>query len=51
MDGMDEDDKTEVLPSTETDAPVKNEESTLTEEQWSAAKDVLHNLLEYREEE
>ena len=48
----DNDDKIEVLQSTETDTtPATLQSSTITEEQWRAIKAILEFLLGYREPE
>ena len=48
----DNDDKIEVLQSTETDAaPANAASSSVTEEQWRAIKAILELLLGYRESE
>lgn len=46
----DTEDRAEVLPSTESDAPA-NTATTVTDEQWRAMKGVIENLLAFREEE
>lgn len=59
MDGVDDgDDRYEVLPSTELDGAadgvIKNEnieDSSIAEAQWTALKEVIQDLVEYREDE
>lgn len=46
----DPEDKGVVLPSTETDAPAF-EEKSMPDEQWTAMKEVIDNVLGFREEE
>ena len=47
--------KADVLPTTEleggTDGQQNGGESSITEVQWTSLKDVIQELLEYREEE
>jgi hypothetical protein len=41
----------EPLPTTETDGPSTQQQSSITEEQWLGLKDMLQFLYDYREEE
>ena len=55
MDGGDDaEDKSGVLPTTENDGAVRNENGdygSISDEQWAALKDVVQALLDYREDE